>query len=305
LAVNVIGDLPQLKWRGLAAPCESATYSGSHSQAERRYPYIDAAGHDWTGRDPYQFAHVRLHFLNTIKPGDWYPAQWNSFREALENGDSGALEHPDLGTVRARVVSWEVALTAQNRGGIVVDVSFVETVDNLDERVVYLGPDVTPTAVAEAADDAMATLGVPYPDGTGSTSLLDGIKSIEGQLFSATLSVKGAINQMVGTVEGLIKTVNAINDHVAYLLYGHLITLWNALQQMGKSVVETQRATAVFRVVNDTTIDALGRELGNTVQELIGLNLSLVNRPNVPPGTNVRYYTGGVSISSPLRKPGP
>jgi hypothetical protein len=304
-AANIIGDLPVLKWRGLEAPCESASYRGSHSQAERRYPYIDGAGHDWTGRDPYQFTPTRLHFLNTIKPYNWFPTRWNDFRAALENGTSGDLDHPDLGTVRARVLTWEVDLTAQNRGGIVVNVVWSETVDNLDERVVFLGPDVTPSALASAADDGMSSLGIDYPDGVGSTSFSEMLGSIEGFAFSARLSSGGAINQAMGVVSKVVKTVENVNDHAAWALRDNLTQLWDALRVTSQQFIQAQRATGVLVTSSETTIDAIARDVGNSVSDITSLNIGLVRSPGVPRNTRVTFYTGGTSISSPLRPPGP
>jgi prophage DNA circulation protein len=302
---NIIGDLPELRWRGLRAPCESAHYKGSHTQAERRYPYVDGAGHDWTGMDPYQFQPTRLHFINTIKPGDWYPTKWNAFRAALEDGSSDDLDHPDLGAVRARVLSWDVALNAQNRGGIVVDVVWTQTIDNLDERVVFLGPDVSPAALAQACDDGMTELGIEYPDGKSETSLFELISQIDGFLFSTRLTIQGQINQAVGTVAGLIKTVNNLQDHAAWALYGNLVALWNGLKAMQQEVISTQRATRIVVTSSETTLDQIARDVGNTVDELIGLNLSLLRSPSVGKGVKVTVYSGGAGTSSPLRKPGP
>jgi prophage DNA circulation protein len=246
-----------------------------------------------------------LHFLNTIKPGDWYPTKWNDFRAALEDGSAGDLDHPDLGSVRARVLTWDVALNAQNRGGVVVEVVWEETIDNLDERVVFLGPDISPKALAAGADSDMAKLGIAYPTGKPNTSLTDMINQIDGLAFSATLSAQGLINQAMGTVSGLIKTIDRLNDHTTWALHGNLVALWNALRAMAAEVVSVNRATRVIVTTAETTLDQIARDAGNTVDEIVGLNLSLVSSPSVPKGSRVTVYSGGVSVSSPLRKPGP
>lgn len=304
-AVNIIKDLQVLKFRGLEAPCESTPYRGGHSQAERLYPFIDGAGHDHTGRLPYQFQSTKLHFNNTIKPHDWYPSKWNQFREALENGDSGDLDHPDLGTVRVRVLTFDVSLSAKNQAGIEVDVTWTETVDNLDERVVFLGSDVSIKALAEAVDSGMASLGLSYPDGKSTTSCTELAGQIEGAVFSASLTVGGLVNQGLGIVTGIISAVEKINDHVAYALRDNLIAFWSSLKSKQQDIVAVQRATRIHVTASETTLDQIARETGTTISELVALNLKLVSSPSVPKETRVVVYTGGVSISSPLRAPGP
>src|SRR5262245_51552162 len=87
---NVIGQLPELTWRGLdPVPVEDASYDFSHDQAERRYPYVDGAGHDHTGRGPIRFT-ARLLFHNTLQ-ADLYPHTWEEWRAALFDGASGEL----------------------------------------------------------------------------------------------------------------------------------------------------------------------------------------------------------------------
>jgi prophage DNA circulation protein len=306
-AATVILRLAPSAFRGLAAPCVVADYDGSHARPRREYPFIDGFGHDYSGRNSYELGRQQFHFNNTIAPHDWYPTRWNAFREALEHPDPGDFDHPDLGTIRVVVTHWKVAIGAANLGGIVVDVDFEEHVDNLDERVVYLGPDASPGAIAAAADAAMEALDIDYPtgEGDGATSFSDAIAQIEGFVFSTKMTVNGYINRVMGTVQQVIDLTNEIDDHARWVLYGHLTALWDALKRMAKENALTERATATHITAGPTTLDALGRELGNTVAELIGLNLPLINRPDVPKSSRVTYYTGGLSIRSPLRPPGP
>lgn len=301
-AANIIADLPELRWRTFAAPCEQSSYKGSHAQAKRGYPFVDGNAHDWTGRNSYEIPATRLHFINTIKPKDWYPTRWNQFREALENGKPGPLDHPDLGAVQAVVLTWDVDLKASNRGGVVVDVSWEETIESLDERVVYLGPDITPGAAAEAADTAMAALGIVYPTGKGNTSFVEGIRQIEGFALSTRVTVQGAINQVKGTIVEVMRSADRTHAHAAWLLHGHLVALWDGLRSIANEAKLTSRATATARALTDTTLDALARQYGNTTKDMMGLNLDLLRSPTVKRGALVTYFSGSVDVNSPLKR---
>src|SRR5688500_11275720 len=89
---DVISKLPELRWRGLRAPCDLAPLDGAHDQAEFRTPYRDAAGHDHMGRAPYRIE-ARLYFMETIEIGS-FPDNFQAWIKALEDGSAGPLLHP-------------------------------------------------------------------------------------------------------------------------------------------------------------------------------------------------------------------
>ncbi len=286
---DLIGLLPSLSWRGISAPTSATPYDGSHSQTVRKYPYIDGYGHDHTGRDSYRFQ-AKLYFLDSLEDG-LYPDVWVEFRAALEDGSSGVLVHPDLGEVQCRVISWHVDLNAQARAGVVVDVVWEETVDDLDSKVVYLGPDITPPTAAEAADAAMSSLGISYPTGESTSSLSELVGQVTGAIASAQMTVDGFENRCIGMIGGLYDAAVALQDHGAIPLLDSLTTLYSSLSVYAQKVaarlplpVETLLQSA------DTTLEAFAASTGNTVNEIMGLNLDALRSPVVKAGTSLKYY---------------
>ena len=287
----VIQGLPELSWRYKRAPCEIAPIDFSHGQAERRYPYVDAAGHDWTGRDPSKF-NVRLFFLNTVQPKS-FPELWEDWRTALEDGSSGDLNHPILGIVRARVLSWHVDLKAQATAGIVVDVVFTETRDDLDTDLKYTPADVVLDAAVDAATTAASSFGINYPDGKNKLSLLQAFGAIKGSIFSAALTVNGAINSVMGNVATMIDAVDALDDPMAWPAYDLLTQVYSGLSDLKAAAdAVAARSVAIEVCASDTTLDGFATAKGNTTAEIMSLNLSALNSPIVPRGTALRYYSG-------------
>lgn len=292
---GILSDLPLLKWRGLSAPCTSSSYDGGHRQSERLYPFIDAAGHDNVGRAAYRIPDTTLLFHNGIKPSDWYPHKWNEFHEALRDGTAGPLEHPDLGPVLARVLTWHVVLDAGNRGGVTVTVAWTETRDNLEEDAAFVGPDVSPKAAAEQADANLADLTPPeLPDFSipGLSTFTDAIAQIEGAVLSLELTAGGLINQVQGVIAKTYGNLDRRLSHDTYAAQASLTQLYDVCrvlrQKSGGAAI--QRPTASFTVTGETTLDALARQLGNTVSDLAGLNSSLLRSPIVPDRSVVTYY---------------
>ena len=300
LQVDVIGQLPQLTWRTLApVPVEDASYDFSHDQVERRYPYVDGAGHDHAGRAPIKFT-ARLVFINTLQK-DLYPRAWQDWRAALFDGSSGDLVHPELGTVRARVMGGSVKITAHSRAGVVVDVTWVETLDDPDKAPAdFVVLSVSLQESARAADVACQKLGIEYPKvkDPPMISILDAIKSVEGQLFSAELRVLGAIHQVLGGIrqlEDAVARVEAATNHLGSPLHTWP-ALWNlqlveqGLLELVERTQKSARPFSTFLLDRHTTLDAFARAVGNTVAEVVELNPAALGKPLVPAGMALRFY---------------
>lgn len=289
-AADVIANLPELRWRGLRAPCELAPLDGAHEQAERVVPYRDAAGHDHVRRVAYKFK-AKLWFVETIEPGS-FPENFQKWIEALEDGTTGDLVHPIRGKVRARPLSWTLDLAAGNRGGVTIEVNWTETVDNFDAPTELATLDLDPSAVAEAADQAAAAFDIKYPDGLKNLSLAETVAAIEGGIFSLSLSLSAMWNQAAGAVASMIEAVDDLDDPTAWPAHDNLVTAWNTFSEMARKADKiVARPTAVLFTTADSSLDAIAAQVNNTTEDLMGLNLALLSSPSVPSGSSVTYYT--------------
>jgi len=293
---NVIAALPQLSWRGLTnVPCDSAPFDGSHDLGERKYPYRDAASHDPTGRNPYVTT-VRLLFGNMLGKGTGgkllYPDTWRDYKLALEDSSIGKLVHPDLGEFDARVVSWKGTLDARNRGGITIDVVWTESSADITEPPQFTDVDVSLSAAAAAADAALASVGISYPTGESFTSLSGLANAVTGSIFSAGLSASGLVNQALGTVAGLVDSVEALGSADAWPALDNLLLVHSSLQGIIDKAAQGSRPTGKRLLVSDTSLDAFARDVNNTLEEVQNLNLSALRSPIVKRGTTLVYFTG-------------
>lgn len=300
LPSNVVAALPELQWRALSpVPVEEAPYEFAHEQAERRYPYLDGAGHDHTGRHPIKIT-AKLLFLNTLAP-KLYPAAWQDWRAALLDGSAGDLVHPDLGRLRARVLSGSVRLTAQARAGITVDVVWVETIDDPSKAPSAL--ERTSVSLAEAAanaDRACSALGIHYPriQEPPSTSITGAFKSLMGSFFSAKLSFFGGINQVLGAVRQMSDAVellastdgDLLNPNHRWVALYNLHLVEEGLLAMLDRASTPARPVGSLVLEQSTTLDAAVKRTGNTVAELIELNPLALGKPSIPAGAVLRYY---------------
>jgi prophage DNA circulation protein len=288
---QVIHGLPLFSFRNLEWPhIESAPVHFSHSQAERRYPYIDAAGHDNAGRDPLKIR-VRMFFLETLEAGA-FTKKWPVWRKALFDGSSGPMKHPVLGPLRARVEEGDVQFVAQTTAGITVDVSFTETVDDIDKPTKFKEPYPGGLQVAKAAFQAAGIYNIPWPSQALDTDLLSAFKAITTGIWSAQTTLTGYANQVAGSLEQMISAAEGLTDPRSYVLYDNLVHLWELASDAANKASKDLRSTGSKFTQADTTLADFAAEVGNTEAEVIQLNLHLLRSPIVEKGTAITYYTG-------------
>lgn len=327
---NIIAQLPEIEWRGLTAPCSTAPFTVTFDLAPRMFFGTDGYGHENTGRQSTPFQATLL-FLNTVRD-DAFPDLYTQWVDACVNDKSvDWLLHPLLGLTRARVQSFAVQFEAPRRAGVVVDVTWVETLEDPDTRVPFVTPTVAPEAAAVACDEALSAVGISYPQpstavaltgtsvtGTGTaastaivqgslpktptlenaTSLEDAYRAVKGQLFSASLSASAALNRLLGIVRQLIEDVDALKDHDAWAARWNLSTFYNTLKRIQADAERlVARATATKVTKKDTTLDEFARQTGNSLSDIMQLNVGALRSPIVLKGTTLRYYTGAKKVA--------
>jgi hypothetical protein len=312
---TIIHSLTEFSWRGIVVPCSAAPYDVSYDLAPRKYYGIDGEAHDNTGRNSYTFSATLL-FLNTLEP-DLFPERYEQFYDATTTDKSpGLLNHPVLGLVRARFQSMRLVLDAKATAGVVVEANWIETVEDIDERVAYAGPGVSVEDVAAQADAALAALNIPYPMVTTpivrtgdtaptrptfveSTSLSEAYAAIKGGLFSASLTATGVLNQYLGIVSRIVDDVVNLDDHNAWAARTNLYRLYASVMNIRRNAERlVARATATKTYPRRVTLDEVARDVGNKLSDVMGLNVELLRAPYCEVGVPIRYYTGEVRLAA-------
>lgn len=281
-------DLPELQWRGLApVPALCQPWSFSHSQPQRRYPYIDDAGHDWTGREPIQMP-VVLYFNSPLIADPF--GEWIKWRKALLDGSPGDLIHPTVGEVRAVVLSGVADQEPTARNNFAVSVTFETHIDDPEKANDLNNQDLTILQQAEAAEAAAAEYNITWPDGTFSDSLGESIAQIEGAVSGVAQDVGAVANQVAGVVSTMADAAAVLTDPLSYPAFDGLVRTWGKVSSAAERLARTTRSTSSRTLANDSTIDAFANSVGNTPQEIQSLNPAALRFPYVKKGTTLVYY---------------
>jgi hypothetical protein len=288
--VDVISKLPELIWRGLKAPCDVGAFDVEHTLPPRRYPYVNGEGHDNTGRASIPIT-ATLFFLSTVQE-DAFPTLWNSWLPVLLEGDEGELQHPVLGSIKARVQRWKANLTAQVRSGFAVDVTWLETISDPASETIFGLVDPGLASTAEAAEAAAASLGIVYPPGRPTTSLLGAIRALQNLRFLAELTANIVASQILGAVSLMTDLAEAHTDHTAWVAVDLLQNVWLQLHDIATSSAKLlPRPVAKRRLQRDTTLDGFASSVNNTLDDMAQLNPFALRFPIVSKGTTLAYFT--------------
>ena len=301
---QVVLKLAPLRWRGIALYVSEIVTDFSHSQVERPYPYVDVPGHDHTGFDGVKVT-ATLHFLNTIEPG-MYPDRWLPFRDAVFDGSSGPLEHPDVGEITARVLNGSLRITAQSIAGVMCSVTWVQSRDEVSDVIGFGIPGGESEENAEAADEALGELTLVYPDGEPDTTLDGMVSQIESGIFSLGQEINGAVNKAQGLINKHLDALDLIGqtwgpsdpagrnrnagNPARAVAETALLALYDNFGKRASDQQQKARPVSVFFLQAQTPLPSLASALGNTVDEILGLNPSLASSPTVSAGAKVVHY---------------
>ena len=295
---EIISALPPLLWDGmLAPPYALVSFGHENALAERRVPYVDDAIHDNTGLMIAPMT-ARLMFLNTVEGGTTngvrnFPDYWNQWQAVLD-GAARDLDHPIYGRMRARVKGARGELVATSRSGVIVEVTWVKTVE--DPAIIDFGGDtsVDNVAVAQQVGAMAYEILVYYPKGgratPASTDLYDDVVGALSAVVGAVSATVARLTRIIGRVATMINQVRALDTAAHWPILDGLTQLWVGLSDAVASLIRAARPTRSRTLTAPTTLDAFARDVGNSLADVMNLNIAALRTPIVAKGATLTYY---------------
>ena len=298
------GLLP-FEWEGVGFPYTRMTCTLRQDLVIHKFADRDGAHIENTGRHPLQFE-ADIPWVNTLGvvrgSETWsqplYPTQWRRFFQACAIGETGILQHPELGALTCKLDTFTTTWEGTARGGPSSHVVWIETDDSSTQLLTALGQPSPISAMAAATANldtyiaVSTTATIPQlPDFTQTFSqLFAQFASLSTQASLLSANVGGQLTAIIyqaDTLESAMAAVpNALNwplvqaaeqaKDAAYTLRGNLLTT-------GSNVATTTTA-------KDSTLAEIAVTLGCDLYLLMNLNPGLVAVQPVPQGSLVRYY---------------
>lgn len=295
-AADVLSQLLEASWRGIGVPTVMVGADGSHNIVLHKRVDRNGARVENTGRNSGVYT-FKVPFVNTITPGPletWaqplFPGVYVRFLTALEDRSTGPFVHPIHGQRKCKAADWKEVLDPDFRGGVVLQVQLIETVDDGDAVAIA---DTAVLSVAAAAaftlDAGIATLHPPpdtgLPAGMTIVGFIKSLGAIADQVDLARQQILGKIDALINALSVLKQKF--IGDGGFSDATERLISALHAYKAEG---LRADKATSVYIVPALSSLPAVARKLKNDVGDMLKLNPGLAASPFIPAQTPVVYY---------------
>lgn len=295
-------QLLECQWRSIGIPVSSFHVKISQSIAKHQRPDQDGARIESTGREPLVFS-ATIPFRNNISKGkneSWgvlYPDTHRKFLAAMADRSAGTLQHPSLGLILCKAVSCDSSLESGKRDGEDVTAEWIETRDEDDIlNAVLSQSSPIGTAVLNAIDLdtrlSQTNFGGFDPD-ANDISFEEALRRVAGVFDKASLLSRksfGIIDRIVYRIDTIKNAVVALRDPQNWPLKEALSKLKDSVLALKRAALAGQKDVRIYIVPAPSTLGNIAAKLKNRVGDIIRLNPSLVNTPQVPAKTVVRYF---------------
>lgn len=298
-----ISRLQTIAWRGISFPIANLKTEFTHDIAQHKFPGVDGARLEETGRGPLMVSCTALFYnvgtiwdisANTSQP--LYPDVHKQFLIACADGSTGTLVHPELGDMDAKCASLSTDVQASRRDGVAVQVAWIEHTDD----AATLG-EASPLAFATqaAADVDAALIALRLKSAALAADLAnrkipsfsDLMRQVRATADTLTLIQKqGAaiIPRMQYDLRQTSESLERFTDQSGHTAKAAVEALKAALLAVQASLFVT-KAVLYYVVPIDQTLGAIAGVTKRSIGELTRLNPALASVLAVPRGTVVRY----------------
>lgn len=288
-----------VSWKGVHFPITSMRTGLSHALTEHGYWGRDVENVEANGRKSLAIT-ASIPFQLNIQPGQtekWvqplYPDGFRKFFAACQKGSTGVLVHPEFGDIKCKVRSVDIDWKGDVRGGVNVEASWVETVED-DEVAKDVLENGSPVQVALfAAGEVDKSFYNLEPKGAYKESLAESLRKLNGAFDQFTVlsaQVGGVVNMVEYRVNAIIDSAHRAQNSLNINLIQNCHRILSAVHDIKRNMLNDRRAIVVYKVPKDMTIAAIAKKTGDSSADIIVMNPALTRSPVVRRGTVVRYF---------------
>ena len=306
---GLFAHLLDTTWRGVSFPVSHYTTEVRQDLVVQKFADRDGGHVESTGRHPIQMS-ATIPFIVGINAGpneSWksvplYPTQWRAFFLACCDNTSGPLQHPELGLLTCKVERCHTVWSAERRGGVDVDASWLESDDtggDLTAALATPSPLAGLTASAAAIDADLAAMAstvtgmpTPYTPPFSLSAMVSQITAIAGSVTALQQGIAGSVASVVYQAQRVQASLDAASNSLNWPLQ---LACSQTIESANNALAAAPAGppVQVYTTTADATIGALATAIPSDITSLLALNPALAASPVVPRGTQVRYIKAG------------
>jgi hypothetical protein len=248
-----LSHLLELKFAGIPFPATNFTENSSQDVAVHKYPNVDSARVELTGRNPSTYS-FRACLTNNIYPstkehwkqGDLFPRVFELLlNELYDSTDFHTFQHPFLGIRNVVPVTWSYSFVGTGpRDGVYLDVTLTETIGDGDIKTTISAP-------STLADMQSTAASIDNEISSTKLSKMNPPNLTLGEFFS---KINGFVRNVVSFPQQTIGALNAQVVQVSSSLQGAgaaLATSPFQLFQSGRAIVNQNKGLILHGPVSN------------------------------------------------------
>lgn len=298
MAINdLFNQLLPATWKDIQFPIVESTLEFKHDLAVHKFPDVDGARLEATGREPIRISFKAV-FYNSIVPGKsekWgvlYPDAHRKFMAACADRKSGVLVYPTFGELSCKCESFTSKLSGAARTGEEVDCVFIEDKPSPEDLFVA-GRSPISNAILNAVtlDAEIGKLKSADPEPT--VSFEDSMRTIVAAFDKTTLAAKkvgGLVNRVVYRLNTVYEAAVRTGDVLVWPAIQAIDALRASCNDINKQQLLQAKEVRTYITPRDMSVVDLSNVLKVKIEDLLTLNIFLANAPTVARFTAVRYY---------------
>lgn len=300
---DIFKQLRPFQWGDASFPVTEMKITLAHDLAEHKYWGQDGAKVEATGRQPLQFE-ATIPFHNGIFPGKgeaWdprplYPNGYRTFLLRMSERATNTLQHPELGPIKCKAKSCTTVWSGATQGGVTVQASWVETIDDALEFDI---PEITGVEAAGDLDNLLEDEGyarlkalVPQLP-TFTPDFAATMRGITGKIDKVSLlqkRVAGKIDNVAHQMEQFTDSIESSRKAITWPLGQSTNRLASALVRLKEELVASGKTLILVTVTTPMTLARLCAGQKKAVDDILRLNPHLARTVVIPVGTVVKSF---------------
>lgn len=303
----LFGALLEFQWRGQSYPTRGFTLELRQDLAVHKFADRDGAHVENTGRAPLQIT-VRIPFINGLQPGrgeHWtaplYPQAWRRFFADASEAKAGDLQHPELGVLNVKLETARTSWTADARGGVEVDASWIESLDvgddgfSLEDRLLSASPYTVLQTSAAALDRNFAEVDpsiypAKFKPSVSFSDLAFAVRGVVEQPGLLQHQLAGKLDAISANAQSVIDAAKQAGNCLNWPLTLEANRLIAAARAVKATLLTRGKPIGLYKTPKDSTLAQIASTIGASVSDVVTLNVSLISLPVIPKDTVIRFY---------------
>lgn len=303
---ELFAGLLELSWKEVSIPYSRLTFEFRHDLAIHKFVDRDGAHVEATGRGPIEIT-ARVPMINGLDQGPnehWqrplYPFTRDKLLKVALDRTSGTLQHPEFGPITCKLerIRWE--LDAAVRGGVWIDISWIETDDDATNSIDEALASPSPLANAQAAANDLTfqlstvdpnVVPQPYVPTIGFDDLMNAIRGVVDTPTLLQKQYAGRVDNIIYEANALESSLNASASALNWPMIESAERIKDAAYALKATLLTKGRQVSFYTVQKDSTLAQIAAQIPAPVGQLIQLNPAYMSSPLIPASSVVRYYS--------------